>query len=106
MRLNAVSVALRFFSVVLIVAALLFLGADLIGSLERGGALGARSIEQIWVQFGKGSEVAFAAWLQHALPGPLARWIGAVLLLPAWSLPGVLGVVLAMLFGRRTADAA
>lgn len=104
MGLKAISVVLRFFSIILIVAAIMFLGADLISSLERGGALGARSIEQIWILFSKGSEIAFAAWLQHALPGPLARWIGAVLSLPAWSLPGVLGVVLAMLFGRRTAD--
>ena len=35
----------------------------------------------------------------------LAR-IGTVLSLPAWSLPGVLGVVLAILFGRRLADQA
>jgi hypothetical protein len=36
---------------------------------------------------------------------PLAHWIGTVLSLPAWSLPGVLGVVLAILFGRRTIEA-
>jgi hypothetical protein len=99
-------VALRFLSVVLIGVALMFLGADLVTSLERGGALGARSIEQVWGLFSKSSEAAFSAWLGHALPGFLARWIGTVLSLPAWSLPGVLGVVLAILFGRRIADEA
>jgi hypothetical protein len=98
-------IALRLLSIILIVASLMFLGADLITSLERGGALSARSIEQVWALFSKSSETAFSAWLQHALPAPLVRWIGAVLSLPAWSLPGVLGVVLAILFGRRTADA-
>ena len=97
-------VALRFLSVILIGVALMFLGADLITSLEHGGALGARSIDQVWGLFSKSSEAAFAAWLSHALPGFLARWIGTVLSLPAWSLPGVLGVVLAILFGRRLAD--
>ena len=99
-------VALRFLSVILIGAALMFLGADLITSLERGGALGARSMEQVWILFSKSSETAFSAWLGHALPSVLARWIGTVLSLPAWSVPGVLGVVLAILFGRRTIDAA
>ena len=97
-------VALRFLSVVLIGVALMFLGADLVTSLERGGALGACSIEQVWGLFSKSSEAAFSAWLGHALPGFLARWIGTVLSLPAWSLPGVPGVVLAILFGRRMAD--
>jgi len=97
-------VVLRFVSIVLIVMALMFLGADLITSLEKGGALGARSIEQVWSLFSKSSEAAFTGWLQHAMPGVMARWIGAVLSLPAWSVPGVLGVVLAILFGRRTAD--
>ena len=97
-------VALRFFSIILIGAALMFLGADLITSLERGGVLTARSIAQVWALFSKSSETAFAAWLQHSLPVPVAGWIGTVLSLPAWSLPGVLGVVLAILFGRRTAD--
>jgi hypothetical protein len=46
-------VALRFLSVVLIGVALMFLGADLVTSLERGGALGARSIEQVWGLFSK-----------------------------------------------------
>jgi hypothetical protein len=105
MGLSAMYVILRFLSVVLIGAALMFLGADLITSLERGGALGARSIEQVWALFSKSSEADFSAWLGHALPLPLAHWIGTVLSLPAWSLPGVLGVVLAILFGRRTIEA-
>jgi hypothetical protein len=99
-------VVLRFISIVLIGMALMFLGADLITSLEKGGALSARSLEQVWALFSKSSEMAFTAWLQHAMPGVLGRWIGAVLSLPAWSVPGVLGVVLAILFGRHTVEGA
>lgn len=98
-------VALRFIALILIVVALMLLGADLVTSLEKG-ALQARSIEQVWLLVNKSSELAFSAWLQHALPAPLARWIDSVLALWSWSVPGVLGVVLAMLFGRRTVDAA
>ena len=99
-------VALRFIALILIVVSLMLLGADLVTSLEKGGALQARSIEQVWLLVNKSSEIAFSAWMQHALPSPLARWIDSVLALWAWSVPGVLGVVLAMLFGRRTADVA
>ena len=96
---------LRFVSVLLIAFGLMLLGADLITSLEKGGILQARTIEQIWALFGKGSEVAFNAWVQHALPLPIAHLIGSVLSLWAWSIPGVIGVVLAILFGRKSAEA-
>lgn len=97
-------VVLRFISIILIVMALMFLGADLITSLEKGGALSARSIAQVWTLFSKSSEAAFVAWSQHAVPAVFGRWIAAVLSLPAWSVPGVLGVVLAILFGRHIAE--
>lgn len=99
-------VALRFISLVLIVFALMMLGADFITSLEKGGTITVRSIDQVWALFNKHSEAAFAAWLQHKLPATIAGWVGSVLSLPAWSLTGVLGVILAFLFGRRVADVA
>jgi hypothetical protein len=98
------SAALRFISVILIAFGLMLLGADLITSLEKGGVLQARTIEQIWALFSKGSEMAFNAWVQRALPVPLARLIGSILSLWAWSIPGVLGVVLAILFGRKAVE--
>jgi hypothetical protein len=97
-------VVLRFISIVLIVMALMFLGADFITSLEKGGTLSARSLETVWALFNKSSEAAFTAWLHHAMPGLLGRWVNAFLSLPAWSVPGVLGVVLAMLFGRHIVE--
>jgi hypothetical protein len=94
-------VALRLVSLTLIVLALMLLGADLVTTLEKGGAITVRSSEQVWMLFNKSSEVSFMAWLQQAMPARVSSWIGAVLLLPAWSVTGVLGVILAFLFGRR-----
>jgi hypothetical protein len=94
-------VALRFISLVLVAVGLMFLGADIVTSLEHGGQISLRSIEQVWALFSKGGLDAFKAWLEHTLPAPVPNWIDAFLTTPAWLLPGVLGVVLAFLFGRR-----
>jgi hypothetical protein len=98
---DAMFVVLRFISLILIVLALLLLGADIITSLEKGGQITVRSIEQVWGLFSKGGVVSFKAWLEHTLPVPLPSWIEAVLRIPAWGLSGVIGVFLAFLFGRR-----
>jgi hypothetical protein len=97
-------VALRFISLILIASGLMFLGADLITSLEKHGGWSLRSIDQIWVLFSKSSEAGFNAWMQHSLPAPVGRWIASMLSVPAFAFTGVLGVVLAILFGRRAAD--
>jgi hypothetical protein len=96
-----VAVALRFVSLVLVVVALLLLGADLITSLDKGGQVTVRSVDQVWAVLGPSSIGAFKAWLEHSLPAPIPRWTYSVLALPAWALSGVLGVVLAFLFGRH-----
>ena len=101
---QAMSAALRFISVILIASSLMLLGADLVTSLEKGGMAQARTIEHVWMLFSKGSEVAFNAWVQRVLPVPLAHLIGSIMSLWAWSVPGVVGVVLAILFGRKHAE--
>ena len=40
--------ALRFVSLALIIIALMLLGADMVTSLEKGGQIAVRSIEQVW----------------------------------------------------------
>ena len=99
-------VALRFLSLILIVAALMLLGGDLISSLEKGGMLHAHSLREVWMLFNRNSETAFDAWMQRALPAFAERWIDSILGLWAWAVLGVVGVVLAFLFGRRTAHGA
>jgi hypothetical protein len=99
-------VILRLISLVLIVAALLLLGADAISSLENGGKIIVRSLDQVWALFDKPGVEAFHAWLGRHLPSLLARGIEAIFTLPGWAATGVPGTVLAFLFGRRSADRA
>jgi hypothetical protein len=96
--------ALRFVSLVLIVIALVLLGADMVTSLQEGGQIAVRSIEQVWRFLGPASIDGAKAWVEHALPSPVPDWFYSVLALPAWALTGVLGVVVAFLFGRRTPE--
>ena len=97
-------VVLRFISLFLIGIGLMLLGADLITSLEKHGAITVRSLEEVWTLISRTSAAAFNAWMQRALPSPMPGWIGAVLELPAWALTGVLGVVLAFIFGRKSPE--
>ena len=98
-------VVLRFISLILIVIALLLLGADIVSSLEKGGQITVRSIEQIWSLLDKSGVIAFKAWAEHTLPSPMPAWIESMLRVWAWAFAGLIGVFLAFLFGRRTADA-
>ena len=91
----------RFVSLVLIVVALILLGADMVASLAKGGQIAVRSIEQVWRFLGPGSIAGVKSWVEHTLPTPLRDWFYSVLALPAWALTGVLGVVIAFLFGRH-----
>ena len=95
-------VVLRLISLILIVAALMLLGADAVTSLEKGGEITVRSLDQVWALLDKGGPQAFHAWLEHSLPAPVPGWIAALLALPGWAVTGVIGVILAFLFGRRS----
>jgi len=99
-------VILRLISLVLIVAALLLLGADAISSLENGGKIIVRSLDQIWATLDKPSMDAFHAWLDRHLAPALAHGVAEIFTLPGWAATGVPGTVLAFLFGRRAPDAA
>jgi hypothetical protein len=98
--------ALRFVSLILIVVALVLLGADAVASLAKGGQISVHSIDQVWTYLGAASIGTFKTWLAHNLPSPVPGWFYSVLALPAWALSGVLGVVLAFLFGRHTPERA
>ena len=97
-------VILRLISLVLIVAALLLLGADAISSLENGGKIIVRSLDQVWTIFDKPGVEAFHAWLDRHLPAVVAHAVAAIFTLPGWAATGVPGAVLAFLFGRRVTE--
>jgi len=95
---------LRFVSLALIVIAMTLLGADMVASLQKGGQIAVHSIEQVWSFLAPSSIVGTKAWVERALPSPFPGWFYSVLALPAWALTGVLGVVIAFLFGRRAPE--
>jgi len=94
------TVFMRLVSLILIVAALLFLGADAVSSLERGGELTVRSLDMVWGMLAPDGLLAFKSWVQnHA--AFMAQVVYSSLALPAWAATGVLGVIFAFVFGRR-----
>ena len=97
---------MRFISLVLIAIGLMLLGADVVTSLEKGHVV-VRSLEQVWTSVGAHSLVAFQAWLEHTLPPPSPGWIESFIAnVYSWAPFGVIGVILAFLFGRRSDDEA
>jgi cytochrome bd-type quinol oxidase subunit 2 len=90
----------RFVAFLLIVAALMLLGADVVSMLESGEPR-MRSIEIIWALFATGGADAFKAWATASLPGPLPEGVATLLSWPAWAVLGVTGVLLAILFRQR-----
>ena len=97
-------VVLRLISLILVVSALMLLGADAVTSLENGGKIMVRSLDQVLALISKDGVVAFHAWCDAHLPGFLAHFIVLIMSLWGWAVAGVPGIVLAFLFGRRTAD--
>lgn len=98
-------VALRFISLILIVTALMLLGADILSSLEHNGQIIVRSIDQVWAIIDAAGDTTFKSWLGHSLPSPVPAWLYSVMALPGWGVTGVTGVILAFLFGRKMGPA-
>lgn len=96
-------IAMRLVSLVLIVIALILLGADLISTLEHGGALVIRSLDHVWTAANPESIGRFKAWLDHHAPEPVTHGVESFMASPGWAVFGVSGVVIAFLFGRRSA---
>ena len=97
---SAMAVLMRLVSLILIVTALMLLGADAVASLERGGELTVRTLGTVWGLVHPASLTHFKDWVQnHA--AFMAQGVYSFLALPGWAATGVLGVILAFLFGRR-----
>jgi hypothetical protein len=94
------AVLLRLVSLILIVLALMLLGADAVTSLEKGGELTVRSLGTVWAIIDANGLNNFKSWMQHYLPF-FAQGVYSALALPGWAVTGVLGVILAFIFGRK-----
>jgi hypothetical protein len=91
---------MRLIALTMIATALVLLGADALTSLEKGGEITVRSLGLIWSIIDAGSLAAFKDWAQHRVPF-LAPTIYSALAMPGWGLIGVVGVLIAFIFGRR-----
>lgn len=91
--------AIRLLSLLLIVTGLALLGADALASLDKGGEITVRSLEQVWAMFAPGGLAAFKTWLEHAVPWA-AHGVETAMSLPGWAITGVPGVLLNFLAGR------
>lgn len=91
--------ALRLISLFLIVSGLVLLGADAIASLDKGGEITVRTVEQLWAMLDTASLAAFRAWLEQAVPWA-AHGVETAMTLPGWAVTGVPGVLINFLAGR------
>jgi len=94
---------MRLFSLLLVVIALMLLGADAVTSLEHPGKITVRSFEMIWSLFNPGALATFKNWTATTLPAFASNAIFSVIAIPAWSI-GVIGVIFAFIFGRKQED--
>jgi hypothetical protein len=93
---------MRFVSLVVVVIALMLLGADLVTSLEnldKGGHITVRSLATIWSLLDQGSLDGFRHWASQ-LSGFLAAAIDWLLGIYGWFAVGVIGMAMAFFFGR------
>ena len=89
-------VAARWLGILLLLHALMLLGADEISTIENGGIRTIRPLERILSLYRADPE-PFLASLPEWLSGPFS-W---VLMLPGWGVLAVIGAALAVIFRSR-----
>jgi hypothetical protein len=90
---------IRIFALIMIAAALMLLGADALSSLE-AGAVSLRTTAGFWEILHAGSLSGFTGWLA-GLPNWLSATGSFILNAPAWSVFGVVGIVLGVIAGQH-----
>jgi hypothetical protein len=80
----------RFIGLVLVVFALMLLGADVVSTLEKNGGTTIRSFDQILLLLG----ADMTAWIQQQLPPLIGSALLAVLSWPGWVVLGIPGILL------------
>ena len=96
---TGISIVLRLLALILVAAALILLGADLVTSLETG-KITTRSLAHLWAFLDKSEPAAFLGWANTRLPAPLPDWSRVALGFWGWAVTGVLALLL-MAVGRR-----
>jgi hypothetical protein len=94
-------VMFRWFSLTLIVLALMLLGADIISTLEAGSGVVVRSMDKVLLLFG----VDAKPWIQATFSTAVANAFLAALASPGWATLGIIGVILALMMPARRESA-
>jgi uncharacterized protein YacL len=92
----------RLIAVIFIVAGLLVVGYDIISSLMAGQGFKALSLESLWTLLHAGSLEGYRAWVVASVPNPGPSISNAILGFPAFAVFGVIGILLGLLFQRRS----
>src|SRR5262245_21793808 len=96
MVIQKLIVAARLLGILLMLHALMLLGADEISTIENGGIRTIRSLEQILTLYRADPEPSLAS-----LPEWLAGALSWVLSLPGWGVLATIGAALAAIFRSR-----
>ena len=86
-------VIFRLFGFLLIAAALVALGADVLHSLQ-SGHIEIRSLSEAWALLHQSSLDGFNAWVVSKAPS-IAETVAMIMSYPAWAVLGVIGIVIA-----------
>ena len=89
-------IVVRLAGLLLIIVALMLLGADVVSAFEAGGEFLTRSLDQIIAMLTGASPMS---WLEAALPPSLASLVTIALRLPAWLSIGLVGLIMALIAG-------
>ena len=90
-------VVFRWFSLTLIVLALMLLGADIVSTLEAANGVVVRSLDKDLLLFG----IDAKPWIETRVLAGVASAFLAVLSFPGWATLGIVGVVLALIVPAR-----
>ena len=87
----------RWLSFVLIVLALMLLGADIISSLESSTGAVVRSLDRVLLLFGLDAK----PWVLARFSSGIANALLAILSTPGWITFGIIGVILVLILPAR-----
>ncbi len=92
----------RLIAVIFIVAGLLVLGYDVISSIQAGQGFKALPLADLWGLIHPASLEGYRAWVTQTIPNPGPSISESVLGFPAFAVYGVIGVLLGLLFQKRS----
>ncbi len=95
-------VVFRLIAVIFIVAGLLVLGYDVISSIQAGQGFKALPLADVWSLVHAGSLEGYRAWVTETIPDPGPSISESILGFPAFAVYGVIGVLLGLLFQKRS----